>query len=76
VVEQVSADSFEDERTGSRFYRAKVRVDRDRLKELAPHIELQPGMPAEVYIATVERTVLEYLLTPFTQMLSRSFRES
>ena len=76
VVEQVSADSFEDERTGSRFYQAKVRVDRDRLKELAPHIELQPGMPAEVYIATVERTVLEYLLTPFTQMLARSFRES
>jgi HlyD family type I secretion membrane fusion protein len=76
VVEQVSADSFEDERTGARFYQAKVKVDRAYLKELAPHIELQPGMPAQVYIATVERTVLEYLLTPFTQMLERSFRES
>jgi len=76
VVEQVSADSFEDDRTGARFYRAKVKVDRERLKELAPHIELQPGMPASVFIATVERTVLEYLITPFTQMLERSFRES
>jgi HlyD family type I secretion membrane fusion protein len=76
VVEQVSADSFEDDRTGARFYRAKVKVDRERLKELAPHIELQPGMPAQVYITTVERTVLEYLITPFTQMLDRAFRES
>lgn len=76
VVEQVSADSFQDERTGSRYYQAKVKVDRELLKEIAPHIILQPGMPAEVYIATVERTVLEYLVTPFTQMLSRSFRES
>jgi len=76
MVEQVSADSFEDERTGARYYGAKVKVDRELLRELAPHIELQPGMPAQVYIATVERTVLEYLLTPFTQMLERSFRES
>ncbi len=76
VVEQISADSLQNEQTGARFYEAKVRVDRERLKELAPHIDLQPGMPAEVYIATVERTVLEYLITPFTQMLSRSFRES
>lgn len=76
VVEQVSADSFENERTGARYYTAKVKVDRERLKEIAPHIELQPGMPAEVFIATVERTVLEYLITPFTQMLDRSFRET
>ncbi len=72
MVEQVSANSFEDDRTGARFYRAKVKVDREHLKELAPHIELQPGMPAQVYIATVERTVLEYLITPFTQMLERA----
>ena len=76
TVEQVSADSFEDERTGARFYQAKIKVDREHLKEIAPHIELQPGMPASVFIATVERTVLEYLITPFTQMLERSFRES
>jgi HlyD family type I secretion membrane fusion protein len=76
TVEQVSADSFEDERTGRRFYKAKVKVNREHLKELAPQIKLQPGMPAEVFIATAERTVLEYLITPFTQMLERSFRES
>ncbi len=76
MVEQISADSFQDERTGKRYYEAKVKVDRVHLKEIAPHIDLQAGMPAEVYIATVQRTVLEYLITPFTQMLSRSFRES
>ncbi|MGF1641377.1 MAG: HlyD family type I secretion periplasmic adaptor subunit [Rhodospirillales bacterium] len=72
----VSADSFQDDKTGRRFYRAKVKVDRHRLKEIAPHVDLQPGMPAEVFITTAERTVLEYLIEPFTMMLERSFRES
>jgi hypothetical protein len=33
-------------------------------------------MPAEVFIATTERTVLEYFLQPITQTFARTFRES
>lgn len=33
-------------------------------------------MPADVFIATGERTVLEYLLGPFFNVLNKSFRES
>jgi HlyD family type I secretion membrane fusion protein len=75
-VTQVSADTLTDERTGERYYTARVEVDRRRIHELAPNIELQPGMPADVFIATGERTVLEYLLGPFFNVLNKSFRES
>ena len=74
-VVHVSADSLDDERTGERFYAAKVKIDRDELVELAPDIELLPGLPADVFIATTERTFLDYLLQPFYQSLERSFRE-
>lgn len=75
-LEQVSPDALEDERTGERYYSARVTVDRHYLTEIAPEISLAPGMPAEVYIATEERTFLEYLIQPFLQTLERTFRES
>jgi HlyD family type I secretion membrane fusion protein len=75
-VTQVSADTLTDERTGERYYTARVEVDRRKIHEMAPNIELQPGMQAEVFIATGERTMLEYLLGPFLNVLNKSFRES
>jgi hypothetical protein len=33
-------------------------------------------MPAEVMILTGERTMLDYLVRPFIQSITRSFRES
>jgi len=42
-----------------------------RLKELT----LVPGMPAEIFIRTRERTPLQYLLKPLNEQISRAFRE-
>ena len=42
-----------------------------RLKEL----KLVPGMPAEIFIRTHERTPLQYLLKPLNEQVSRAFRE-
>jgi HlyD family secretion protein len=42
-----------------------------RLKE----IRLVPGMPAEVFIQTHERTPLQYLLKPLQEQVARTFRE-
>ena len=39
------------------------------------HVELQPGMPAEVIVATRPRTLFEYLLGPLRDELTRAFRE-
>ncbi len=74
-LQSVSPDALEDERTGERYYSARVTVDRVYLRKVAPEIKLAPGMPAEVYITTRERTFLEYLIQPFLQTLERAFRE-
>lgn len=74
-LRHISPDSFEDERTGERYYEAKIEVDRSQLAEIAPEVEMTPGLPAEVFIETVERTLLEYLLQPVMQVVEKSFRE-
>jgi HlyD family secretion protein len=75
AVERVSADTLSDQRTGERYYTAKVVVDASALKDLDPFVDLMPGMPAEVYISTTQRTFLRYLLQPFLFAVERSFRE-
>jgi HlyD family secretion protein len=75
-VESVSADALTDEHSGETYYRAKVTVDRGDLALAPPGVELVPGMPAEVLIATTERTLLSYLLQPIQEILARTFRES
>ena len=75
TVTQVSADSLEFQRSGQRYYTAKIAVDRNVLKERAPVVELRPGLPAEVFVTTMQRTVLEYLIPPVQKFFSRSLRE-
>ena len=74
-VRTVSADALQEEHTGTPYYKAQVEIDREQLHRLDPQIELVPGMPAEAFIATTERTVLAYLIQPFLVMVERSFRE-
>ena len=38
-------------------------------------MRLVPGMPAEVYIATSERTALSYLVKPIADQMNKAFRE-
>ncbi len=75
-VIQVSADRLTDKRTDMPYYTARVELDRDTLKLIPGGVAaLTPGMPAEVIIETGQRTALDYLITPLTRSLSRSFRE-
>lgn len=76
VVIHVSADSFSDERTGEGYYEAKIKVTpsgEEQLKEYG--FELVAGMPADVMILIENRTLLSYLVKPFTEMLGKSFNE-
>jgi multidrug efflux pump subunit AcrA (membrane-fusion protein) len=58
------------------YYTARIELDRDTLKLIPGGVAvLAPGMPAEVIIETGQRTALDYLLTPLTRSLGRSFRE-
>jgi len=56
------------------YYTVRVALseqDRNSLGDL----QLVPGMPAEIYIRTQDRTPLEYLLKPLHEQIARTFRE-
>lgn len=75
-VISVSADAMSDQRTGHSYYLAKIEALEEGKKYLQENnLVLQPGMPAEVHILTGQRTFLSYLVKPFTDRLSRSFKE-
>ena len=74
TVLTISADSILNEMTGTPYYQARVEVNTESLEELGG-LALVPGMPAEVYINTGSRTLLEYLFKPFSNALARSFNE-
>jgi HlyD family type I secretion membrane fusion protein len=70
LIEAKSADKAGEQA----YYLARVEVDPESLKDL-PSAKLYPGMAADVVIETGERTALDYLLTPLTTSLRKSFRE-
>lgn len=71
----VSADIFEDDRTGARYYRADIRMAPDARDQLGSRT-LLPGMPVEAFIQGEERSPLSYFVKPFTDYFSRAFREA
>lgn len=80
VVRSVSADRLVDERTGAPYFLVRVEVPPDELKRITDltsvDVALVAGMPAEMMIVTGKRTVVDYLLKPFTDSLRRSFKEN
>lgn len=70
----LSADAMVDQTTGMPFYGARVEVTPEGLTNLGD-LDLLPGMPADVLITTGSRTLLQYILKPFSNALSRSFIE-
>jgi epimerase transport system membrane fusion protein len=75
-VEHVAADSFIDEKSGAPYYEAKIEVTKEGEKQISEYgFELVSGMPAEVMIKISDRTVLNYLIKPLTDMVSRGFNE-
>ena len=70
----MSADRLVDRATNLPYYLARIRVPETELLKLHGQA-LVPGMPAEVFIKTGERTTLEYLLQPLLDAAARSFRE-
>jgi HlyD family secretion protein len=73
-VVYISADRLVDRATNMPYYSVLVEADPDSLKT-AGELKLQAGMPAEVYINGEQRTPLQYLVEPVTQVLRRAARE-
>jgi membrane fusion protein, epimerase transport system len=64
-VIQVSADRLTDNRTGTPYSVALIRVEEKELG-LIPNVKLYPGMPAVVMTPTIARSAFDYLLGPLT----------
>lgn len=75
-VTYVSADAVRDNVTGEGdIYVARVELSPEEAARL-PGFQATPGMPAEVYIKTVDRTFFEYLMQPIRDSMARAFRET
>ncbi len=73
-VVYVSADSLADRQTGAPYYVVHVELDRRSL-EHAGNPAVLPGMGAEVFVRTRERSAIDYLVEPLTNAMRRSMRE-
>jgi protease secretion system membrane fusion protein len=73
-VVHVSADVLVEPKQGLPYFKASVEVTPDGMKLLRHH-QIRAGMPAEVFVRTGERTMLNYLLKPLTDRLNRALTE-
>ena len=56
------------------YYAVRITLPPEEMARLRD-IRLVPGMPAEAFIQTHERTPFEYLLKPLREQIARTFRE-
>lgn len=76
----ISADALPDEKQRAYpgvpdLYVVRARLDPGSLAGLHD-FQPTPGMPADVYIQTAERTFFEYLMQPLKDSMARAFRET
>jgi HlyD family secretion protein len=73
-VTYIAPDSNVNEQTGEVTFAFRAKIDDGELKK-QPNLFLYPGMSAEVYIVTGDRTALAYLAEPIKKSFYRAFRE-
>jgi multidrug efflux pump subunit AcrA (membrane-fusion protein) len=74
TVINVSADRLVDPNTGEAYFLARVQPQPGALEHL-DHVDLYPGMPAEVLIATGKRRAIDYFLSPLQDSMARALIE-
>lgn len=72
-VSMVSPDLTTDEKTGASYYLIHIALNEEELKRVG--VKLMPGMPAECFIRTGDRTILSYVTKPLMDQVGRSFRD-
>jgi HlyD family secretion protein len=78
-VVYLSVDTLADEKKSQQvgptdIYLVRVRLNREESMAI-PGFSPTPGMPAEVYIKTTERTFFQYIVRPIHDSMMRAFRE-
>ena len=78
TVSYVGGDRLVQRENGLPYYLMSVDVDQESVKRAVhdqPDAKLQAGMPVDVYIKGSNRTVMQYLLEPLTDLMRRAGRE-
>jgi HlyD family secretion protein len=75
----LSADTLADEKKSQQvgptdIYIVRVKLNSEESRDI-PGFSPTPGMPAEVYIKTSERTFFQYIVRPIHDSMMRAFRE-
>ena len=71
TVTFVAPERTRDEATGASFYPVRVAIAKG-----TGELPLRPGMPAEVFIETGDRSMLSYMTKPIRDQFARAFRDS
>ena len=77
-ISKVSADSFEDQRTGLHYFEIEVMVppeSLEKLKEFRADGGIRAGLPAQIVVPLRKRTALGYLLEPLSSTFWKVGRE-
>ena len=74
-ITRVAPDATIDTATGLHHYAARISISDEELSRLPDGVQLVPGMPVEAYMQIDDRTVLSYLINPFTEQIRRALRE-
>lgn len=75
IVDRPSLMTATPETTDRGSFIVRVQLDENDVRAKAPDFRPTPGMPADLYIRTGERTFFDYIMEPVTDSFSRAFRE-
>jgi HlyD family secretion protein len=73
-VVRLAADLTREQQSGQSYFVARIGLSEEEMKRLG-QLKLVPGMPAEVYIRTPERSALSYFIKPLRDQIARAFTE-
>lgn len=74
TVQTVSADTLIDPATSEPYYTARVFITEDQRQRIGDR-SIVSGMPADVTVLSEDRTLIEYMIEPLSDVLARSFKE-
>lgn len=75
-VVTISPDATQNERTGDSYYLVRVRADAQNFRgPSGQRLVIGPGMTADVNLIGDKRSVMAYILSPFTRLREDAFRE-
>ncbi len=73
-IQQIAGDLTKEPQTGVSYYVARIAISEEHQDDVRA-LKLVPGMPVETFVETGSRTAISYLFKPFSDQISRAFRE-